>query len=179
MKEQIKQLNSANITSDVFIISPAQLEYIAGIFGKNFADSMNMRTFSDRICEIAIRDGLIIGLTTEKNTISQSCDSVKSLCKNVPHLAVTLDPSCFIFGSDKIIDFDSLLEHVCHIRLRDTTPEKYQVQIGQGVLEYNRLVIGLNKVHYRGAFCADIPPISGLDQEVELRKMRLLLESLL
>lgn len=132
-----------------------------------------------RICEIAIRDGLIIGLTTEKNTISQSCDSVKSLCKNVPHLAVTLDPSCFIFGSDKIIDFDSLLEHVCHIRLRDTTPEKYQVQIGQGVLEYNRLVIGLNKVHYRGAFCADIPPISGLDQEVELRKMRLLLESLL
>ena len=54
MKEQIKQLNPANITSDVFIISPTQLEYIAGIFGKNFADSMNMRTFSDRICEIAI-----------------------------------------------------------------------------------------------------------------------------
>lgn len=132
-----------------------------------------------KLCEIALRDGLVIGLVTEKGTISQSCDSVKSLCKNVPHLSVTFDPSCFIFGSDKMIDFDPLLEHVCHIRLRDTTPEEYQVQIGQGVLEYNRLVIGLNKVHYRGAFCADIPPLPGIDQEVELRKMRLLLESLL
>ena len=53
MKESIKQLQTANITSDVFIISPAQLEYIANIFSKNFADSMNMRTFSGRICEIA------------------------------------------------------------------------------------------------------------------------------
>ncbi len=132
-----------------------------------------------KLCGIAVRDGLILGLMTEKGAISQSCDSIKSLCKNVPHLAVTLDPSCFIYGSEKILDFDSILEHVCHIRLRDTTPEQYQVQIGQGVLEYNRLVIGLNKVHYKGAFCADIPPLPDLDQEVELRKMRLLLESLL
>ncbi len=53
MPEQIKQLPSANITSDVFIISPAQLEYIAGVFAKNFADSMNMRTFSARIYQVA------------------------------------------------------------------------------------------------------------------------------
>ncbi|MBO4480275.1 MAG: hypothetical protein J5742_01450 [Alphaproteobacteria bacterium] len=53
MKEAVKQLNPINITSDVFIISPAQLDYIAGVFSKNFADSMNMRTFSGRICEIA------------------------------------------------------------------------------------------------------------------------------
>ena len=53
MKTQIKQLNTANITSDIFIISPAQIEYIANIFTKNFADAMNMRTFSARINEIA------------------------------------------------------------------------------------------------------------------------------
>lgn len=132
-----------------------------------------------KICSIALHDGLIVGLVTERGAISQSCDSVLSLCKNVPHLKVTLDPSCFIYGCEKIIDFDPLVEHVCHIRLRDTTPTQYQVQIGQGYLEYNRLVIGLNKVRYNGAFCADIPPLPDLDQEVELRKMRLLLESLL
>lgn len=53
MKETIKQLQTNNITSDVFIISPAQLEYIADVFGKNFADAMNMRTFSIRITEVA------------------------------------------------------------------------------------------------------------------------------
>ena len=53
MKEPIKQLQTNNITSDVFIISPAQLEYIADVFGKNFADAMNMRTLSTRITEVA------------------------------------------------------------------------------------------------------------------------------
>lgn len=132
-----------------------------------------------KICSIAMQSGLVIGLITEQGSISQSCDSIKSLCKNVPHLNVTLDPSCFIYGYEKIVDYDSILEHVCHIRLRDTTPTEFQVQIGQGVLEYNRLVIGLSKVRYNGAFCADIPPLPDLDQETELRKMRLLLESLL
>ena len=65
MKEQIKQLQTANITSDVFIISPAQLEYIASVFSKNFADSMNMRTFSGRICEIA-RESLRTALKEAK-----------------------------------------------------------------------------------------------------------------
>ncbi len=54
MKESIRQLQNTNITSDVFVISPAQMEYIAGVFSKNFADSMNMRTFSGRIYEIAL-----------------------------------------------------------------------------------------------------------------------------
>jgi len=53
MKNSVKQLDSRDITSDIFMISPAQVEYIAQIFTKNFADSMNMRTFSGRINEIA------------------------------------------------------------------------------------------------------------------------------
>ena len=40
MKNSVKQLDSRDITSDIFIISPAQVEYIAQIFTKNFADSM-------------------------------------------------------------------------------------------------------------------------------------------
>lgn len=52
MKNSVKQLDSANITSNIFIISPAQIEYIANVFTKNFADVMNTRTFSARINEI-------------------------------------------------------------------------------------------------------------------------------
>ena len=54
MKEQIKQLKQTDISSDVFVISPSQLEYIADIFSKNFADAMNMRTFAGRIHDIAL-----------------------------------------------------------------------------------------------------------------------------
>lgn len=62
MKEPVKQLQTSNITSETFIISPAQIEYIANVFGKNFADAMNMRTFSQKICEIAeesLRNALV------------------------------------------------------------------------------------------------------------------------
>lgn len=54
MKESIKQLQPTSITSEVFVISPAQLEYLADVFSKNFADTMNMRTFSARIYEVAL-----------------------------------------------------------------------------------------------------------------------------
>jgi len=53
MKDQINQLPPQNITSEVFLVSPAQLDYIADVFSKNFADAMNMRTLSTRIEQIA------------------------------------------------------------------------------------------------------------------------------
>jgi hypothetical protein len=65
MKGSVKQLNPANISSDIFIISPAQLEFISDVFSKNFADSMNMRTFLGRIQEIA-RESLRTALKEAK-----------------------------------------------------------------------------------------------------------------
>ena len=71
MKNSIKQLDSRDITSDIFLISPAQIEYIARIFTKNFADSMNMRTFSGRINEIA-RESLQAALKSAR-TMGTKC----------------------------------------------------------------------------------------------------------
>ncbi|MBP5485647.1 MAG: hypothetical protein J6Y07_02980 [Alphaproteobacteria bacterium] len=65
MKKTVKQLDSTTIISEVFMISPAQIEYIADIFTKNFADIMNMRTFSGRINEIA-RESLRTALKSAK-----------------------------------------------------------------------------------------------------------------
>jgi len=53
MKDQIRQLKPENITSDVFIVAPTQIDYIARVFAKNFAESMNMRTFIERIYNVA------------------------------------------------------------------------------------------------------------------------------
>ena len=123
--------------------------------------------------------GLVIGVATETGRMSEDPDSLKSICKSVRDLSVTLDPSHYIFGQSKPRDYDHLFEYVSHVRLRDTTKNKLQVQIGQGIQEYNKLVIQLNKVSYRRALCVDLAPLPGLDQDAEMRKMRLLLESLL
>ena len=53
MKDPIQRLNPSQITSEVYVIAPTQLEYIAQIFGDSVADAMNMRTFSHKIRGIA------------------------------------------------------------------------------------------------------------------------------
>jgi len=53
MKEPVQQLNTANITSEVFIIAPTQIEYISRLFADRVADTMNMRTFAPKIRQIA------------------------------------------------------------------------------------------------------------------------------
>lgn len=54
MKEQgAHKLNPANITSEVYVIAPTQIEYISQIFADNVADALNLRTFAQKIRQIA------------------------------------------------------------------------------------------------------------------------------
>ena len=53
MREPVQNLNTSDITSDVFVIAPTQIEYIAQIFADSVADAMNMRTFAPKIRQIA------------------------------------------------------------------------------------------------------------------------------
>ncbi|MEK6247465.1 MAG: sugar phosphate isomerase/epimerase, partial [Planctomycetales bacterium] len=64
-------------------------------------------------------------------------------------------------------------------QLRDTSKESLQVRVGQGEVEYGRLVNMLAQAKYNRALSIDIGPIEGIDHMAEMRKMRLLLESLL
>ena len=49
----IRRLNPANITSEVFIVAPTQIEYISQIFADSVADTLNLRTFAQKIRQIA------------------------------------------------------------------------------------------------------------------------------
>ncbi len=53
MRTPVRQLNTSEITSEVYTISPTQIEYIAHIFSDGIADAMNMRAFVGKIREIA------------------------------------------------------------------------------------------------------------------------------
>ena len=132
-----------------------------------------------RVAQSAVNAGVAVAVLTERDAISGSVDSLGSLCKGVPELSVALDPSHFIFDRETPANYDALIPRTSHVRLRDTTAKSYQVQIGQGVLEYNRLVAQLRKNEYNRALCVDLAPLPNLSPESELRKMRLLMESIL
>ncbi|GHV09424.1 hypothetical protein AGMMS50229_19610 [Campylobacterota bacterium] len=128
---------------------------------------------------LAVHDGLVVSIATERDRMSEDPDSVKSFCKTIRDLTVTLDLSHLIFGLQKPREYEHILEYVSHVRLRDTTKDKMQTQVGQGIQDYSKLVIQLEKMNYRRALCMDLAPLPGLDHDAEMRKMRLLLESLL
>jgi sugar phosphate isomerase/epimerase len=124
-------------------------------------------------------EGAVVGLLTEAGRISQDPATTKVLCDNVKGLGVTLDPSHLIYGSHAKGGYDSILDYVIHVRLRDTTAHELQVRVGQGDVEYGRLVSQLGKHRYNRALSVDILPMPDVDQAAEMRKIRLLLESLL
>lgn len=128
---------------------------------------------------IASEESVRIGLLTEVGRMTQDPDTTMVLCDNVEGLSVTLDPSHFIYRCARPTGFEQLLKYVCHVRLRDTSKDQLQVRVGQGEIEYGRLITQLNKYGYSRALCVDLAPLPGVEQSAEMRKMRLLLESLL
>ncbi len=129
--------------------------------------------------KIANGFGSLVGVKTASGRMTQDAETTASLCRNVPGLGVTLDPSHFIYGHKKPASWEPILKYVCHVHLRDTKPDAFQVRIGQGNIEYGKLVTQLQRFNYNRALCAHMPPIEAASQPGELRKMRLLLESLL
>jgi sugar phosphate isomerase/epimerase len=132
-----------------------------------------------RMVSIAGEEGVVVGLLTETGRMTQDPTTATVLCDNVKGLALTLDPSHYIWGPHKGAAYENVMKFTCHVRLRDTNKEKFQVRVGQGLVEYGRLATQLAKHNYQRALCVDITPMPDVDQNAEMRKMRLLLESLL
>ena len=53
MKNDIQKLNPTEISSDVFIIAPSQIEAISKKFGDEMAVAMNVRPLAHKIQQIA------------------------------------------------------------------------------------------------------------------------------
>ena len=130
----------------------------------------------EELVKIGVYHGVVVGVATEAGRMTETPDTVGSFCGYVKGLGVTLDPSHYVYNLPKPRDYESILPHVCHVRLRDTTQKLFQTQIGQGVIDFGRLVTLLSNLDYRRALCVDLVPLPNVDPLAELRKMRLLLE---
>ena len=132
-----------------------------------------------KLVSIAGQEGVLVGVKTETGRVTQDPDTAVVLCDNVKGLGLTLDPSHYIFGPHAGGSYDHLMKHVYHIHLRDTTRDRLQVRVGQGQVEYGRLISQLARVNYNRALSVHFAEMDDVDHSGELRKMRLLLESLL
>jgi len=132
-----------------------------------------------RLVAIASREGVLVSIKTETGKITQDPDTAVVLCDNVKGLGLTLDPSHYIYGPHAGGNYDQVMRYVYNVHLRDTSKDKLQVRIGQGEIEYGRLLSQLEKVRYNRALVVHITEMEGADHLAELRKMRLLLESML
>jgi sugar phosphate isomerase/epimerase len=129
------------------------------------------------------REGLVLAVLTHSQTLTADPRIALELCQSVPGLGLTLDPSHYLQGPHANADYDLLFPFVQNVHLRDTgpAPGEFQVRVGQGRIEYARIVTQLQRYGYNRALTVAIidRPDNPFDREVELRKLKLLLETLL
>jgi len=130
---------------------------------------------------VSSQDGVRTSISTRRGTLTEDPHTAIELCQAVPGLGITLDPSHYLKNPSPERALDLVIPHTFHVQLRDSTADSLQVQVGLGELDYGRLISQLRRVNYTRALTIELLPemLQDLQRPLELRKMRMLLESLL
>jgi sugar phosphate isomerase/epimerase len=134
------------------------------------------------LARLVSSEGLALTVSTKTGTVTETPAGARELCERVPGLSLTLDPSHFINGPHQGDGFDEVYPYVRHVHLRDTSraPGKFQVRVGQGEIEYGRIISQLERFDYDRLLTVAIYdlPDGHFAMETEVRKLKFLLESL-
>jgi sugar phosphate isomerase/epimerase len=135
-----------------------------------------------RLADLAGCDGIVLAVDTRTGTFTEDPDTAVWLCDQVPGLGLTLDPSHFLTGPHQGRCYDQVFPYVRHVHLRDTGrgANQFQVRVGQGEIEYGRVITHLDRQGYDRALVVDSRevPDAAFPMEPEVRKLKYLLESL-
>jgi sugar phosphate isomerase/epimerase len=128
-------------------------------------------------------EGMVLTVTTRTGTVTETPDAAVELCQRVPGLGLTLDPSHFLIGPHRGGPFEQVYPYVRHVHLRDTGrgPDQFQVRVGQGEMEFGRIISYLQRHRYNRLLTVAIHdfPDAPYAMDVEVRKLKYLLESLI
>jgi sugar phosphate isomerase/epimerase len=134
------------------------------------------------LVDLAAAEGIQLSVSTIIGTLTEDPEIALDLCQHVRGLALTLDPSHFIAGPHADKNHDALYPYVKHVHLRDSGrgPNQLQVRVGQGDVEYGRIIAQLSRYQYDRSLCVDIydVPDAPFSIQAEVRKLKYLLESL-
>ena len=127
-------------------------------------------------------EGLVLTVPTRTGTVTEFPAAARELCERVPGLGLTLDPSHYINGPHQGGSYDEVFPFVRHVQLRDTgkAPGKFQVRVGQGEIEYGRIISQLQRHRYDRLLTVALHDVAEAPfaMENEVRKLKYLLESL-
>jgi sugar phosphate isomerase/epimerase len=135
-----------------------------------------------RLTGLADKEGVLLNVETRNGTLTEDPDQALALCQAVPGLGLTYDPSHYLTGPHKSRSHDHIFPYVRHVHLRDTgrKPDQFQVRVGQGQVEYGRIINQLSRHRYDRVLSVDIrdQPDVPFNMTPEVRKLKYLLESL-
>jgi sugar phosphate isomerase/epimerase len=136
-----------------------------------------------RLSKLARFEGVALTMETRVGTLTEDPAAAVDLCHQVPGLGIALDPSHYLIADRHAEALDALYPYVQHVRLRDTNGKthQFQVRIGQGDVEYGRIVNQLARYNYHRLLSVDIHdiPTPAYEMPPEVRKLKYLLESLI
>ena len=136
-------------------LSVAVLTMHAAPLGTPMADEVKRLS---PLAGYAMREGLVLALLTHSETLTADPGVAVELCQAVPGLGLTLDPSHFLQGPHPRRRLRRRLPYVQNVHLRDTgqAPGEFQVRVGQGEVEYGRIVTMLQRHGYDRALTVAI-----------------------
>lgn len=127
--------------------------------------------------------GVVVCVETRLGTLTESPEAAVELCRCVPNLRLTLDPSHYLCQGLADKAWEGVFPYVQHVHLRDsgTSPEKLQVRVGQGQMPFSRIIQQLRRYEYRGLLTVEMfdNPLPPYPLEPELRTLRLLLAGMI
>jgi sugar phosphate isomerase/epimerase len=125
--------------------------------------------------------GMRLSLKTQNGHLTEDPQTAAELCQAVPGLGLTLDISYYLCGRYASQGLDHLYPYVYHVHMRDTSATELQVPIGLGLVDYARMISQLKRYNYNRGMSVELLPelIGSLDRGLELRKIRMLVETLL
>ena len=178
LEEDVEPATLAGISQVAKLLRVTQITVPASPVGTPFNTEVDrLRHF----VEITSRDGVRLSIKTKAGQLTEDPHTAVELCQSVAGLGLTLDPSYYICGPNRGRDFDMVFPHVYHVHLRDTSAEKLQVRLGLGEVEYNRTINQLRRIGYDLALSVELLPelMDEAERPLEMRKLRMLLETLL
>ena len=165
------------------IVEFAKLLKIAQITIESSPKGTPFNTEIDRLRErvsYCHQEGVRLSILTKTGLLTEDPHTAVELCQSVKGLGITLDPSFYICRPGGSVDFDVVFPEVLHVHLRDTSPSELQVPGGLCEVDYNHIVAHLRHYGFQRTMSVDLFPKTMVGEErlLELRKLRLLLESL-
>ena len=122
---------------------------------------------------IARKHGVILTLETHVGQITERPAEALKLCREIPGLGLTLDPSHYYAGPNQGAPFDELLPFVqgTGFRAGGMTWKEIQMPWGEGPIDFAAIVRKLEAQGYKGFYvCEYLEGHNQLDPLVEARK---------